>query len=411
LRDACNHSGVDFSRVRELSIEVENAAHSHREERSYDFSRAFRFVSSVRIRVPIRGDDDDVRQYIEVMTRSLERYGFVAVVEKEDAEEDECRGRSSIVTVRADRGVSQPSLERRWIAVVAFDGGLGNRLFQAAFALGCARPRGDQNTERSVASAFAFHKVSEITHHSTRTYFDELFRRFPADGSVVVHDEDDDVDLYYTEDTESSKRYDPRAQDSPEFLERAFMADASDGMRVLYRGRFVNPAYFDHCRDELREILRPEPSCVKARLDAGCFRGCCWERCAFLHVRLGDYVGDGRYWNPASLSAFYDASLRDLGRDMISSGHNSHSYPPCVLIFSDGTPEEIRRYYPMLHARIAACGFVSVDVREDDELTALYAMARCGLGGVVPNSTFSWWAAFIGRKPCYHFPASSPTTS
>ena len=267
-----------------------------------------------------------------------------------------------------DRRPAPKNSKNYWYAYVKLDGGLGNRLFQVAFALGCAR--------RSPPARIAFVGAEERAHHSDRTYA-ELLGRVLAACEVAPPIEDGH--LYYTEDPrETVPRYDPTAQTPPD------RGGDPDVHAVLFRGRFQRPEYFEHCRDEIRRLLRPEPEEVRVRLDATtCIP---WARTAFLHVRLGDYVDDPAYWDPGRVMAFYERRLAALEPAVT------------VAVVSNGSPEDVRRHFPGLHACAARLGLAMVDVDERDELVVLYLMARCGMGGIVPNSTFSWWGRFLG--PC-----------
>lgn len=291
--------------------------------------------------------------------------------------------------------------DQPWVAVAHFQGGFGNRLFQAAFAMACARPSAGRRGRAAVD--YAFHGSSGTTHHSARTHVDEIFSRFPTASFVdgLGLEEDGVARIRESALDAVVPRFDPRLQDAP-----ACMASCDQPLR-LYDGFFQCPAYFEHCKDELVSVLRPEPERVRAALDDD-RGGRSWAETAFLHVRLGDYVGAPMYWDPGAVSAFYVDSLRDLS----ASASHSHSHKMRVLVFTNGTAEQVDRHFPVVRRTIEELGMTLSFFDDDDgrgtqdELVAFYAMMRCGLGGVVPNSTFSWWAAYVGYEPgrrYYHY--------
>jgi hypothetical protein len=235
-----------------------------------------------------------------------------------------------------------------------------------------------------------FDKIHLITHHSKRNYMVELFDRFPTIDDGLVSDGSYRQQIY-RENVPSVyvPTYVKSAQDAPTF-------GLNQRVCVRYVGYFQCPAYFEHCKDELVSILRPEPDFVRNSLDRWKV-SVPWDRAVFLHARLGDYVNADKYWDPDSVGEFYDASLCDLTKA---------SAPVTVLIFSNGTESDVRLHFPRICARIAELGMELKFADEPDELVALYAMMRCGIGGIVPNSTFSWWAAYVGWEPgriYYHF--------
>ena len=282
---------------------------------------------------------------------------------------------------------------------VAFSGGLGNRLFQMAFALGFSRKHPPGAVE------FRFHNAHQVTCHSNRTYDAELldrFRKAPgyaafadrgcafADRGCAFADDDEDFDLYFTEEPtpEGAQRFVPAAQSLPEGTPPAVRTlVGAPPVRVVYRGYFQCPRYFEHCRDELLDIVALSASPADGDIGRG------YEHTMFLHVRLADYVGAQGYWQPERTARFYAECLADAGR------HLAAEHRPVLSVFSDGPWAGVCRYYPELVGQARAAGFDVVHADESDELAAMRRMARCGLGGIVPNSTFSWWGAYLNRCP------------
>lgn len=105
-------------------------------------------------------------------------------------------------------------------------------------------------------------------------------------------------------------------------------------------------------------------------------------RCAFLHVRRGDYLSPYTAHHNVNLGTYY---RRAIGL-----------YDPDVYIFvcsddMDWCMSELPRRYSDLvlpHRWIFAPSTLS-----DTETLAL--MAQCAMGGICANSTFSWWGAYF----------------
>jgi len=108
------------------------------------------------------------------------------------------------------------------------------------------------------------------------------------------------------------------------------------------------------------------------------------ENMAFIHVRGGDYVNP---WN----RQLFDVGLND--------GRSSY-YERAIALFADDTLFMMfTNDYPYAQ-RVHWLSSVShriVWAPMLDEEHTLATMAACPRGGICPNSTFSWWAAWIGH--------------
>lgn len=94
---------------------------------------------------------------------------------------------------------------------------------------------------------------------------------------------------------------------------------------------------------------------------------------AFLHIRGGDYIGHPLHH--VNLDDYYRKAITLFPEDtLFYIFTNDHSYASS------------RPWLPKLH----------IFVKDEDELMSLSLMSRCN-GGICPNSTFSWWAAYINH--------------
>lgn len=103
-----------------------------------------------------------------------------------------------------------------------------------------------------------------------------------------------------------------------------------------------------------------------------------YENYAFLHVRRGDYLQFSHihYILPQS---YYESALALLNHEKI-------------LVFSDD---------PLWCATQPWLSKYTI-VSESDELSALLMMASCKKGGIIANSTFSWWGAILGGGAVFY---------
>lgn len=232
-------------------------------------------------------------------------------------------------------------------------GGLGNRLFQHAAALGLAEKWG-------YAPVFYVPKMKPTNHGP----FDNIFRLFPTipklqdDESFVLLSEPQGNVFTYTS-FQASPLGSNALIDGWRQSERYF---PSQGVQValeeslsLERKRFLLEKY---------NVLFKE------------------QELCFLHIRLGDY----------KVLPHHQINIGSYVVD--ASKHFSKENR--FLVFSDEAVENKK----MLEEFMKTLGFSCQVVEETDELENLYLMSQCWGGAIVANSTFSWWGAYFARQRC-----------
>lgn len=239
-----------------------------------------------------------------------------------------------------------------WVAG-HISGGLGNRLFQHASALGLAE-------KWSKETVFYLPRIQPTNHGP----FENLFKLFPR--TRIVTEEEPCVLL--PEPNGNVFTYTP-------FQEEALGCNSViDGWRQTARYFPVMGVHVDleSCISRSRQIELLQKYDLDSRR----------ETTFFVHIRLGDY--------------------KILSHHQINVGNYvtqaSKQFPPGsrFLVFSD----ESVQYKKMLEDFVKAIGHVPLVVEETDELEALFLMSQCWGGAIVCNSTFSWWGAYFARQRC-----------
>jgi GR25 family glycosyltransferase involved in LPS biosynthesis/tetratricopeptide (TPR) repeat protein len=234
--------------------------------------------------------------------------------------------------------ISTPS---QWVSCNLM-GGLGNRLFQISAALGLGE-------KMNLPVVFYTPKIKQNPHGDSNTIH-KLFPDIPlihhVEDIYEVHEEDKDTSTYNQISISTTKP-------------------------VLIHGYRQSPLYFPsklpiHLEDI--PVLQEKYNLIteKDKLNT-------W----FIHVRLGDYITNDDV-NHITIESYYRKALAYIPP-------NVH-----VLVFSD-QPEKIDDLLKLLTLKYTLCN-------EKDEIHTLLLMSQCWGGAIVPNSTFSWWGAYLAHE-------------
>lgn len=239
-------------------------------------------------------------------------------------------------------------------------GGLGNQLFQISAALVYAK--------KSVRQCIFLNRDTSYSVMGPRlSYWKTLFQELPtchnfpstSDPTVIVHQDTDNLKGYTPIPTSFLKNksiilkgyYQDLRHLMPDFKEPAFL-------HKLFPTKFI---------DDAKECF------LKTTTEE--------KKIAFLHFRRGDYK-HLQHFHPLMTMTYYERAANEFSADV-------QFYVFCEEEDIAVLKSEIAKS-KLLSSRIAYW----VDTKIPD-YTQLLMMGQCSAGGIMANSTFSCWAAYV----------------
>jgi hypothetical protein len=256
--------------------------------------------------------------------------------------------------------------------VVQFCGGLGNKMFQ--FAAGYAASR-RYNCQ-------LYTKKVEFWNHQNEciNYFETIFRYMGTHLEPEIYDEV--VNTMFPAGLNYIHNFIYQFMISTE-------AYSMDGLTipVIFNQYFQFYPPLKMYEEDIRAIYLQglHLTSTKIRDD---WVDINFDKCAFLHVRRGDYLNHPDR-HPVQPLSYYETAVIKL----LEQNKDINK----IFVFSDDmnwvNQEDFFTHYKMQK------------IDTTDEMYTLAFMSMCKAGAICANSSFSWWGAFLGtyekRNPVY----------
>lgn len=261
--------------------------------------------------------------------------------------------------------------------IVIASGGLGNVMFQYAFA---------KAIEKAFACHCAFFVADKNIQHG-QYCLDKIFS-IEKDRQLNIL-ERSYITLLQKVSNACSRRIPNRALffPRPTIRQRNFLYEPTilqaSRPGAYYNGIWQGEAFFRPVINEIQTIFRFNEKLLNARTR----EFASWitrENTISIHIRRGDYLGSF-YSKEATVGctkAYYDAAIQYF-RERIER--------PKFVVFSDDIP--------FCRQLFGDSDFAFADFNSgDDSWQDMYLMHLCQ-HNIIANSTFSWWGAYLNANP------------
>jgi hypothetical protein len=149
---------------------------------------------------------------------------------------------------------------------------------------------------------------------------------------------------------------------------------------VMIAGYFQSPRYFAHIGDEIVRLFSPEKLASAAALEQA--QSLAGEHSVALHIRRGDYVHD------RNATAVHGVLPENYYRDAIRLVREQ--VPEARFFIASDDLATATNLAALVHGAQVLRGQSAGD--------DLFLMSRCR-HHVIANSSFSWWSAWLDRRP------------
>ena len=250
---------------------------------------------------------------------------------------------------------------------VAFQlcGGLANRLFQIASAMGIAAKTGRKPIYEQQLNQTNVHQ----TKGSEQDYeymLRGIEKKAPKPGYKIVG--------------EVANKF---AVCAPDFFQSLEGGGKEDLIILGYR---QNEKDFEHVADRVRKQFSV-PASKREELQA-----VVGKNSAFIHIRRGDYVNNPVHWVDLYKNYYTTAMKKFQEAGFLEKGKIDKWY-----VFSDD-PQWCKTNLNSLFRDISLPSFSIIENDKFNEVETLWLISLCDRGGICANSTFSWWGSWLGEK-------------
>jgi hypothetical protein len=264
--------------------------------------------------------------------------------------------------------------------IIQIWGGLGNQMFQYAFAKGLAHKTGEP-----FSADLSFFETQDPQHRCClRTY--ELERVFGLKLPIVETDvlrrlrKESPFNWIIGRNLKIHANNPWRRDRDEKFHPEMWNPIWPKGTAAYYKGYWQHEQYFDFIADEVRRDFTFKPLTSQYSLDL--LPQIRESSSISLHVRRTDFVGSE---NETGFDYYFEA-IRKIVAQQVSTDTLPH-----LFVFSDDI-EWVKNHF---RAELpVTCVDQTTDPAED-----MFLMSQCKHNIRAPKSSFSWWAAWLNRNP------------
>ncbi|MFV8392951.1 alpha-1,2-fucosyltransferase [Flavobacterium sp. LB2P6] len=262
--------------------------------------------------------------------------------------------------------------------IIQLQGGLGNQMFQYAFASVLAK---ENRTTVLIENSF-FEKVEKRPGFTPRKFELAIF-----DNPYVMASDSDVISFYHLSKINKVRRklgfHYPKIYKEPSF---GFQTDALSIKSPVYlKGYFQSYKYFMGYEDFIRQLFS-FPVDKLNEINKGLLIKIKSLKTIAIHIRRGDYVSDKittEYHGSCSLDYYLEAIK------LLTSKNKDFT----LVFFSDDSDWVKEQFNDLPYSKIV------VDHNKGEySWRDMLLMSSCS-HNIIANSSFSWWAAWFNENP------------